>query len=356
MDKDKVLAALTAIGLEAESLECFDDVDLTKLSNAKYHSRSLLLSASRQSLAALLPPALVDCIMKAQGAVDRALKRQREGSVSVSSFNTERWCRLSGAAALQLENIVLQVVSDAKASSVPAFEWDARPEPAHADRFRYYLRKIVKLSELPDPLVWVPSDMMGKEMLSVAGMEDTLYYSHIKGNTDVAIARGVSVEAYTPSCGLCLLFEITKPQTSNQSLVFQAACKLVLANIHSSNLQPVVVLTDLVDRWTLLWINGNKVMVASCCGRDQAVSLVQGCVLQAEQRIEVERIKAAARDDVADVEDLEGAIPPEDMLHARSMEALAAVRRIPAFSCMEWGIGGMGRLWSREPRDERTAP
>ena len=69
-EKEKVLKALCALGVDAESLASFDDEHLAKLSAAKYSTLGILRSARPEKLEMLLAPAhgLVDCILKAQGA------------------------------------------------------------------------------------------------------------------------------------------------------------------------------------------------------------------------------------------------------------------------------------------------
>ena len=69
-EKEKVLKALSALGVDAESLGSFDDEALQRLSTAKYNTLGILRSARPESLEVLLAPAhgLVDCILKAQGA------------------------------------------------------------------------------------------------------------------------------------------------------------------------------------------------------------------------------------------------------------------------------------------------
>ena len=56
-------------------------------------------------------------------------------------------------------------------------------------------------------------------------------------------------------------------------------CELLLANVCSPLLQPVAVLTDLVESWQLMWFEGSRLVSAagSACS---AVKAIQGLVRQ----------------------------------------------------------------------------
>lgn len=78
--------------------------------------------------------------------------------------------------------------------------------------------------------------------------------------------------------GLCLLFELKK--NPNKAATCQGMCQLLLANILSRGLGPVVVVTDLVDEWQLLWMDGNNIMSNAFSGRGIAVDSIRALVKQ----------------------------------------------------------------------------
>ena len=57
--------------------------------------------------------------------------------------------------------------------------------------------------------------------------------------------------------GLCILFELKKAVDDGD--IYQGMCELLLANWLSTCHRPVVVLTDLRDKWILLWLDGLSV-------------------------------------------------------------------------------------------------
>lgn len=227
------------------------------------------------------------------------------------------------------------------------------------------MKGIVPLPSRTDyPLVWLSAGKKAPGLLDVVGQAELLHYDKISGNTDVAIVTRASQLIDLPSTGLCILWELKKVGQVDKTAEFQAACQLVLANVLSSQLQPVVVLTDLNEKWQVLWMDGNTVFVGVCPSRCAAVSVIQGCMRQAEvlatlpscqplgggalpsapgMQLPVELAKRRSAlftippqpDDRLD--ELDGFLPQHELLEARALTALQQLRRIPVFAGMLHG-------------------
>jgi hypothetical protein len=218
-----------------------------------------------------------------------------------------------------------------------------------------HLDNIIPLSSRTNyPLVWVKGGSQLPHLLDVVGMGDVLHYTKITGNTDAAIVTRASSQVAMPQSGLSVLFELKKPTSLVPNANYQAACQLVLANLKSPLLLPIVVLTDLQDCWRLLFMNANTVMLASC-GRPQAVQLIRDCVTQAAALANSSSGGACSSTEMSPVlslpvelaqrstpfqpgcglpgttDGLDDLLPEADQQYARALAALSLVRAIPAF-------------------------
>jgi hypothetical protein len=218
-----------------------------------------------------------------------------------------------------------------------------------------HLGNIIPLpSRTTYPLVWVKGGSQLPHLLDVVGKGDMLHYTRITGNTDAAIVTRASSQVAMPQSGLSVLFELKKPNSMGPNANYQAACQLVLANLKSPLLLPIVVLTDLQDCWRLLFMNANTIMLASC-GRPQAVQLIRDCVTQAAALASSFLGGACSSTEMSPVrslpielaqrstpfqpgcglpgttDGLDDLLPEADQQYARALAALSLVRAIPAF-------------------------
>ncbi len=97
-----------------------------------------------------------------------------------------------------------------------------------------HLRRAVSLSSETD---WVDAANEHPHMLSYDGVE-TLGCS-FKGTTDVLVATRSAIRAFKPWLGICLLFGLKKKLSEPD--VREAEACLLLANIHSTEIRPVMV-------------------------------------------------------------------------------------------------------------------
>lgn len=222
-----------------------------------------------------------------------------------------------------------------------------------------YLRQLIPLGgRTAYPLVWLEAGRQDKNLLDLYGHDSSLYYHSIKGNADAVIVTRDSYAAMSPREGLCMLFElkkVVKPQA-----VFQAACQLVVSTILSPDWQPVVVLTDLAEHWQLFWMDGKTVQHARLPSRPAAVAVIKGCVQQAAAQAAGDELPAslalpevlarrkaadlvgnvlAAASGVgavhADLLDLHGMLPAEEMQDVYARLLLRQVSMLPVFSTSE---------------------
>ncbi len=213
-----------------------------------------------------------------------------------------------------------------------------------AHRCLEHLQSVLPLTEdVAQHLTWhnCTSD---NNLLTVDDKEDVLGFNKISGTSDVAVITAASSKTGYERKGLCTLFELKKPESlKNQpnKAKNQAVCQLVLANMLSRKLKPVVVLTDLQDQWFLYWMDGSNVKVAFC-SRGAALWTIDGCIKQAATlaagaplpcltgpaeslpdhiakrgaAVFPEGVDVAG--DVGNLADLEGFLPDEELGHARA--------------------------------------
>lgn len=204
--------------------------------------------------------------------------------------------------------------------------------------------------------MWLECGKKVPTLLDISGFEDVLAYSKVKGNTDVAIITRVSHQLRIESCGLVILFELKKPsRIMERSQLYKAATELVVANLKSPALKPVVVLTDLGDVWRLLWLEEGKLMVGECISRVQAVAVVRGCIQQAASELAVgahaqglpvlqgqlpkrlsQRLEwrpaGAGAGAGPQADDLSDCLPLEDQDYSLRLDAMHLVQRMAAFA------------------------
>ena len=80
-------------------------------------------------------------------------------------------------------------------------------------------------------------------------------------------------------CGLspCVVVQLKKEVQAAH--INQGLCKLVLANVRSPSLFPIVVLTDLQSCWQLMWMNGPLIFTAKP-DASTAISIIRLLVQQ----------------------------------------------------------------------------
>lgn len=189
-------------------------------------------------------------------------------------------------------------------------------------------------------------------LLTVTDREDVTDFRSIAGTSDIAIITRASHRLHVERRGLCILFELKKPDKMNKKATYQALCQVVLANIHSPELKPVVVLTDLRDSWQMLWMTGSAVKMAEITGHESALETISYCIQQAAALAELATglgsattiqqpacppglpAQLTAREpvmlpaggdadpDVGNLADLEGFLPDDEVRYARAGELL----------------------------------
>ncbi len=90
-----------------------------------------------------------------------------------------------------------------------------------------------------------------------------------------AIVTAAAKDNLMPHLELCILFALKKPDSMAAHAVYQAMCQAVLAGMLSPKTAPVVVLTDLQERWQLLWVDDAEVMAGVCKTRGEAMPVTK---------------------------------------------------------------------------------
>jgi hypothetical protein len=122
-----------------------------------------------------------------------------------------------------------------------------------------------------------------RDLLNYEDETHRLFYKRINGNTDVALVSLVAQLVGMPRTGLRILWELKKKPGEGNSL-YQAMTQLVLANIFSSGLRPVVVLTDLGIVWRLLWLdarpNSKTIWIGAFLDVQHAINTIKALIQQ----------------------------------------------------------------------------
>eukprot|EP00611_Tribonema_gayanum_P026013 TRINITY_DN6082_c0_g1_i1.p1 TRINITY_DN6082_c0_g1~~TRINITY_DN6082_c0_g1_i1.p1 ORF type:complete len:239 (+),score=27.57 TRINITY_DN6082_c0_g1_i1:193-909(+) len=90
--------------------------------------------------------------------------------------------------------------------------------------------------------------------LNVSGAADILGYD-FHGTPDAVLVLRASWR--WPQAALRVVFVVRKQLLVISDANYQAMVTLLLANIHSSRLKPIVILTDLNEAYTLFWLDGH---------------------------------------------------------------------------------------------------
>mmetsp|Transcript_28982 Transcript_28982/g.63939 ORF Transcript_28982/g.63939 Transcript_28982/m.63939 type:complete len:335 (+) Transcript_28982:257-1261(+) len=270
----------------------FEDEDLELLCRNKYKQKVHFQSSTRQSLEYIkLPARLIDIIHPPEvgGSEDleeaclRAIKRAKRegsegGSISISRVGTKHWALIQKTAKVKTKLCALaDITAEAPSAPLPEpFEW--HKEVADNKQSDRYIPHLEELFPLPDSLAWLKCGDNQEHLFDIQepGM---LHYDTIRGNTDMAIVSTVYKKFQAYSDGLHILFELKKQPDAQAH--YQAMCQLLLANYCCSERKPVVVLTDLNDKWQLYWMDGTTITGGRCSSRAAAVMRVNQLVAEA---------------------------------------------------------------------------
>eukprot|EP00891_Asterochloris_glomerata_P001814 jgi/Astpho2/1814/fgenesh1_pg.00037_%23_16_t len=275
-------------------------------------------------------------------AVREALKEDRESNktVRVSDVNSEVWNIIQGNAKLELD--VFNGTISVTPRQVPAFDWDERLEKTQADRYMPHLNKLMQVRDRSYRLM----DANHHPQLLMDGAHQVELGYKFRGTTDVAVVDKVAYQAEEYKHGLRLLFELKKKPDA--AATAQAKISLLLANIHSAKLKPVVVLTDLREDYRFYWLDGHTIRVYPAPSSSAAWGLIDllfdseevtegGVVpktLDADvmpvakrQRLVLEG--AAAGEGVANLSELEGFLDPQELQASYVLQqSVAALKNV----------------------------
>ncbi|KAL3151394.1 hypothetical protein ABBQ38_013222 [Trebouxia sp. C0009 RCD-2024] len=116
-------------------------------------------------------------------------------------------------------------------------------------------------------------------MLSVSSLADKLGYE-ISGTTDVAVVLRHAARINQPANGLRIVLGLKKKRDSSNH--FQAMITLLLSNLLSCPLKPIVVLTDLRDDYTFYWLDGCTVFYYPADSPGIALGIIKSFLQQEE--------------------------------------------------------------------------
>jgi len=164
-------------------------------------------------------------------------------------------------------------------TSPEPFTWDKKlNENKQHEKYKDHLSKFL---HLPSNMEWYHA----KDNQQFLTVTDSPWLPfNIKGTSDLAILNSNYSKAKgQESKSARILFELKKDGTIGSQERYQAQVKLVLAN-HWSRYFVLVVLTDLVDYWELIWENSNEICIYFAT-RDLAVRMIQEYINRESQNI-----------------------------------------------------------------------
>ena len=146
-----------------------------------------------------------------------------------------------------------------KAKQIGAFKWDsARREDQQITEYSQYLRGHLNATLQQKGLCLLDAT----QYPGVLAIEDVRFEFDLKGTTDVLVLDDLGddmAENVRFLNGLRLVMELTKDMTSEYSKKEnQALAELIAANVRAPDLSPVVVLTDLGNKWVFLWLSSDS--------------------------------------------------------------------------------------------------
>jgi hypothetical protein len=164
-------------------------------------------------------------------------------------------------------------------TSPEPFTWDKKlNENKQHEKYKDHLSKLL---HLPPTMEWYHAKD-NQQFLTV--LDSPWLPFSIKGTSDLAILNSNYSKAKgQESKGARILFELKKDGTIGSQERYQAQVELILAN-HWSRYFVLVVLTDLVDYWELIWENSNEINIYFAT-RDSAVRIIQEYINRENQNI-----------------------------------------------------------------------
>jgi len=160
-------------------------------------------------------------------------------------------------------SLVSSSSSSTSLSSIPAFRWSDENENQQADRYLPYLKQHL----------FIPRHLhMDSAPPSLLDTSKSRYLPFdITGTSDVMVVERASGPA--PIFGTRMLMELKKKQPDAKNL-YQAMGQLLAADQHTP-FTPIVVLSDLNDSWTFLWLEARRLCYSRAPSRDTAFRTVQ---------------------------------------------------------------------------------
>ena len=164
-------------------------------------------------------------------------QRAREAAaltISISEVNSEAFRHMKSRAGLSLVDVPDLGWSGSKI--IEPFGWDDRLKKAQADRYMPHLQTSISLGSRE--LSWIDAANHHPHLLACDA--HLSLGRNFRGTTDVAVCNKTAVKGNVPALGLRLLYELKKGSVSRDS-VTRAIASLMLANIHSPSLRPMLV-------------------------------------------------------------------------------------------------------------------
>ena len=157
----------------------------------------------------------------------------------------------------------------------PKFSWDERLERVQADRYMPHLNRYFPVSKRE--YQWIDAANHHQRLFNVSSLAHQFGYE-FAGTTDVAIVLRQAARIGQPATGLRVVFELKKKHSNDDH--YQALITLLMSNVLSGPLKPIVILTDLAADYVFYWLDDHTIFYYAPDSPGMALGIVKAFMQQ----------------------------------------------------------------------------
>ncbi|KAK9809507.1 hypothetical protein WJX73_005567 [Symbiochloris irregularis] len=255
-------------------------------------------------------------------------------SVRLSEVRSLAWAQLQHNCRLEIRVIWKMLPPHFK--QVDPFAWGPPPAQDQLDACSVYLRKVI---DSPRHVTWI--DASQHPTLLTVDATGVLPFG-TNTTTDLAICRRSAARPHAFRDNLLVLFEVCKAVTTTE--YYQAYAHLLLANVHSPKQRPVAVVTDLMDDWSIHWLDRRRICTFAAPDRATALAVIDCLIadprghradkylaqdLPILKRRALELGQAGVINEERPDDDVCGLLPPTELVVMKEHKVLQELNNIP---------------------------
>ena len=181
----------------------------------------------------------------------------RKKVVQISDVGQTVWQRVQAKAHLTVSPYH-GTFTVAEEDAPPKISWDERLESAQADRYMLHLNTYIAVNK--QDYRWIDAANHHSKMLSVTSLAHQFGYE-FAGTSHVALVLKQAARIGQPATGLRIVFELNRHSSNNAH--YKAMITLLMSNVLSRFLKPIVIVTDLGDQYNFYWLDDHSVLLFS---------------------------------------------------------------------------------------------